>query len=84
MNTVDERPNILGPLLRVASILALGASTWFVVILFEEFVTADLRWALWLGGALLFVAAVWTGRRRFRACRHCGKGVSKSKTPVSA
>ncbi len=42
-----------------------GAILWIVVMLFEEFVTADLRWDLWVAGGLLFVVSACLGRLRY-------------------
>ncbi len=42
--------------------LLAGAILWIVVMLFEEFVTADLRWDLWVAGGLLFVVSACLGR----------------------
>jgi thiol-disulfide isomerase/thioredoxin len=47
----------------VGTVLVAGLAVWLALLAFEEFVTADLRWGLWLGCALLFTVSLGAGRR---------------------
>lgn len=53
----------LRTLIRTLVPLLAGAALCFALVLFEELVTADMRWAVWLGGAGLFALAAWLARR---------------------
>jgi len=50
-------------LTRAALTLLAGLLVWFGIIVFEEFVTADYRWGLWVGGAALFAVSLLLGQR---------------------
>jgi len=53
----------LRPLKAAGGALSAGVLAWFAVLAFEELVTADLRWGLWLGAALLLAFSILSGRR---------------------
>lgn len=51
--------------MRVGGALLAGIGAWFAVLAFEEVVSADLRWGLWLGSLLLLLLSSVLGLREW-------------------
>lgn len=63
----DTQKSLLHRMAPPVGILFTGFLVYVGILLFEEFVTADMRWGLWMGGVVLFALSVALGSRGLHA-----------------
>jgi len=63
MTKPESPPSIQRRLAIAAGVLLVGFLVYLAVLLFEEFVSADMRWGLWLGSVLLFAVSATFGKK---------------------
>jgi len=61
MSDIRQHPSARGLLKAALLPLFLGVAIWFGAVLFEELVTADVRWGLWAAGTALVLSRLAVG-----------------------